>query len=101
MKVTEIRYEKLVNLGHFSHAKGSVMIALDEGDSPIEAFAKARHLVATQISEEAHRQEDLKYHLEERGDCPGCGGEKTQIDVDTGNRITCISCGGSGFDIPF
>ena len=59
MKVTEIRYERLINIGHFSHAKGSAVIALGDDDSPIEAFAMARHLVRTQIAEDAERQEEL------------------------------------------
>ncbi len=64
MKVTLIRYERLVNLGNFSHAKGAVEIALDDGESPIEAFAKARHLVRTQINEETERQEELDLRRE-------------------------------------
>lgn len=60
MKVTEIRYEKLVNLGNFSHAKGGVTMQLDEGESSIEAFAMARRLVKSQINEETERQEELR-----------------------------------------
>ncbi len=52
MKITEIRYERLVNLGNFSHAKGGVTIALNEDDSPVQAFAMARHIVKAQIMEE-------------------------------------------------
>jgi hypothetical protein len=57
MKVTEIRYEKLVNLGNYSHAKGSAVMVLEDGDSPIEAFARARHLVQTQINEETETEQ--------------------------------------------
>jgi hypothetical protein len=57
MKVTEIRYERLINIGHFSHVKGSAVVALDDGDSSIEAFAMARRLVKAQISEEMEMKE--------------------------------------------
>lgn len=55
MKITEIRYERLVNLGNFSHAKGGVTISLNEDDSPIQAFAMARRIVKAEIKEEADR----------------------------------------------
>jgi hypothetical protein len=107
MKVTEIRYERLINIGHFSHVKGSAVVALDDGDSSIEAFAMARRLVKAQISEEMERQEDLPRiepvpgadPRDDLGDCPKCGGTGTvMIDDRPG---PCENCGGSGDEIPF
>jgi hypothetical protein len=42
MKVTVIRYEKLINLGNFSNHKIGVEVALDEGDTPSEALKRAK-----------------------------------------------------------
>jgi hypothetical protein len=108
MKVTEIRYERLINIGHFSHVKGSAVVALDDFDSSIDAFAMARRLVKAQISEEMERQEELPRARpapppadprDDLGDCPKCGGTGTVMIDDRAGP--CENCGGPGDEIPF
>jgi len=50
MKPTEITYERLINTGNFSHEKYSITIALDENDSPTDAYQKARNAIEKQIN---------------------------------------------------
>lgn len=45
MKITEISYEKVFNLGNYSNEKIGVRVQLAEGESPLDAFAEAKKQV--------------------------------------------------------
>ena len=45
MKVTIVRYEKLVNLGNFSNQKQGVEVQLEDGETPSEAVKRAMAFV--------------------------------------------------------
>jgi hypothetical protein len=45
MHVSSIRYGRKINTGNYQSLDLSIEVALEEGDSPTEAFEKARKLV--------------------------------------------------------
>lgn len=45
MKVTVVRYEKLVNLGNFSNQKLGVEVQLEDGETPHDAVKRAKAFV--------------------------------------------------------
>lgn len=49
MKVTMIRYEKLVNLGNFSNQKLGVEVQLEDGESPHAAIRRAMAFVEKEL----------------------------------------------------
>ncbi len=60
MRITTIRYERLHNLGNFSHEKFTAEAVLPEGDDPIAAGAELRTYVDEQI-ESAEAARRLEY----------------------------------------
>lgn len=50
MKVTQIEFKKLVNLGNFEHESLSVVVVLDEYESPHSAVDRARKFIDAELS---------------------------------------------------
>jgi len=59
MKVTKIKYEKLVNLGNYEHEKMGIEIELDEKDSPHKAIKRAKAFLEKELN--SHRPTDEQY----------------------------------------
>jgi hypothetical protein len=49
MKVTSVEYKKLVNSGNYEHQSLSVTVALEEGETPHEAVARAKKFVEAEL----------------------------------------------------
>ena len=45
MRVTEIKYSFLKNLGNYSHKEMGVTVELEEGETPSQAFKRAKSFV--------------------------------------------------------
>jgi hypothetical protein len=49
MKVTSVEYKKLVNSGNYEHQSLSVTVALEDGETPHEAVARAKKFVEAEL----------------------------------------------------
>ena len=49
MRATEIKYERLVNTGNFSHERYEITVSLEEGESASLAINNAKKVVEKQI----------------------------------------------------
>ena len=49
MKVIQVEYKKLVNLGNFEHQSLAVVVALEDGETAHEAVARAKKFIEAEL----------------------------------------------------
>lgn len=60
MKVTIVRYEKLVNLGNYENQKLGVEVQLEDGETPSEAVQRAKAFVDAHVTPKADTNYDIE-----------------------------------------
>jgi hypothetical protein len=60
MKVTIVRFEKLINLGNYENQKLGVEVQLDEGETPSEAIKRAKAFVESHLAPKVDTNYDIE-----------------------------------------